>query len=154
MPYTVYTDANSKYLSDAGDKVAFTSSGDAAPLIESAERIIRARLSGFIDKAYQATWVDTSTTPEIIQEIAAKLAAALQYRRRASEDATETDSYAQTLYNEAIADLQCIVDGDIDITEDGLVLADTANISQLNFYPNDLAIGTEDDVKFSIGMQF
>src|SRR5437879_4762406 len=110
MSYTVYTDINNKYLSDAGDKVAFTSSGDASPLIQSAERIIRARLSGFIDIGYQATWVDTTTTPELIQEIAAKLAAALRYRQRASEDSPDRVSpYAQTLYDEAMANLQAIV---------------------------------------------
>lgn len=152
MSYTVYTDVNAKYLSDAGDKVSFTSSNDAIPQIQSAERIVRAQLSGFIDPTYLATWSDTTTTPEIIQEITAKLAAALRYRARASEDnPDEAHSYAQTLYDEAIGMLRDIVNGDMDIIEVGLILADTAAMSQLHFYPNDTAIGTEDDVIFRIG---
>ena len=155
MSYTTYTDVNNKYLSDAGDKVAFTSSGDAAPLIQSAERIIRARLSGFIDPAYQATWVDITTTPEIIQEIAARLAGSLQYRKRASEDAPDAPStYAQTLYNEGLAMLDAIVAGNLDITEVGLVLANTSAMSELHFYPNDTAIDTDDDVKFKMGVRW
>lgn len=155
MSYTVYTDVNSKYLGDVGDKAAFVSSNDAAPLIQSAERIIRASLSGFIDPTYQASWVDTTTTPEIVQEIAAKLAAALRYRQKASEDAPDTtSSYAQTLYDEAIGMLRGIVDGSLDITEVGLILAGTGSLSELHFYPNDTAIDTEDDVKFRIGARW
>ena len=153
MSYTVYTDVNNKYLGDVGDKAAFTSSNDAAPLIQSAERIIRASLSGFIDPTYQATWVDTTTTPEIIQEIAAMLAAALRYRQRASEDAPdEASSYAQVLYDEAMAMLRSIVNGDMDITEVGLVLASTANMNELHFYPNDSVCDSDPDgVKFQMG---
>lgn len=155
MSYTIYTDVNNKYLGDIGDKAAFTSTMDAAPQMQSAERIIRARLSGFIDPAYQATWLDVNTTPEIIQEIAAKLTAALRYRERTSEDAVEVSAYAQTLYDEAMADLKAIVDGDLDIVEAGLVLADTAAMSQLHFYPNDsIEEGDPDDVKFRIGQVF
>ncbi len=156
--YTVYTDCNSKYLSDIGDKVAFTSSGDAAPLIESAGRIIRARLGSFIDSAYMSTWQDTTTTPELIQEIAAKLAAALQYRRRASEDSPDAVSaYAQQLYDEAMASLQCILDGDLEIIDVGLVLTGSggSRLSELHFYPNDTVQDQDPDgVKFQIGQRF
>ena len=156
MSYTDYASVNNKYLGDTGDKAAFTSSGDAAPLIESAERIIRARLSGFIDPAYQATWLDTNTTPEIIQEIAARLTAALRYRQRSSEDVPgEPNSYAQTLYNEAMDMLTAIVDGKLDIIEVGLVLADSAQRSVLHFYPNDTVQDTDpDSIKFRIGQVF
>jgi hypothetical protein len=156
--YTVYTDVNTKYLGDVGDKVAFTSSGDAAPQIESAGRIIRARLGSFIDATYMSTWIDTTSTPEFIQEIAAKLAAALQYRRRASEDVPDAVSaYAQQLYDEAMADLQCILDGDVEIVEVGLVTTGTggSRLSELHFYPNDTVCDPDPDgVKFEIGMRF
>lgn len=155
--YTVYTDVNNKYLGDIGDKVAFTSAGDAVPQIESAGRIIRARLASFIDSSYMSTWTDTTNTPEIIQEIAAKLAAALQYRRRSSEDvADQVSTYAQTLYDEALADLQGIIDGEIDITDVGLVLSGTGSgLSELHFYPNDTVQDSDPDgVKFQIGMKF
>lgn len=156
MSYVTYTTVNSKYLSDVGDKAAFKSSTDAAPQIESAERIIRGRLSGFIDPAYQASWVDPTTTPEIIQEIAAKLAAAFRYRAAASEDSPDSVSaYAQTLYDEALADLKAIVDGEMDIVEVGLVLANTAAMSELHFYPNDSVDDNDPDgVKFEMGMKF
>jgi hypothetical protein len=155
--YTVYTDVNSKYLSDAGDKVAFTSSGDATAQIDSAGRIIRARLASFIDSTYMSTWQDTTNTPEIIQEIAAKLAAALQYRRRASEDTPDQVSpYAQTLYDEAFADLKAIQDGDMDIVDVGLVLTGTGSgLSELHFYPNDSVDDFDPDgVKFEIGKRW
>jgi hypothetical protein len=156
MPYTTYLAVNNKYLSDAGDKVGFTSSGDALANMESAERIIRARLNGFIDPTYMATWVDDTTTPELIQEIAAKLTAAFRYRQRASEDLPDgVAGYAQTLYVEAMDMLAAIINGKLDIVEGGLVLSEAGHLNESHFYPNDTVQDWDyDGVKFRMGAVF
>jgi len=154
MAYADYLDANNKYLNDS--VVSFTSNNDFAPELESAERTIRAYLSGRVLPVTVATWVTPAATPEFIREIAAKLAAALRYRRLHAVDVPqEISAYAQQLYDEAIATLTDINNGTLDLVGLGVTDLDSAGmLTPDHFWPNDDAIGTPDDQKFAMGMEF
>ena len=154
MAYSDYLDANNKYLNDS--VASFSSNGDYGPEVNSADRTIRAYLSGRVLPATVALWVDPSSTPEFLRELSAKLAAALRYRRLHSVDVPqEVSSYAQQLYDEVIATLREIHDGTLDLVELGVLDTDsTGMLTPDHFWPNDDAIGTPDDQKFAMGMEF
>lgn len=120
------------------DKLYVYNADDDAP-IRDAERIIKARLSGTFSPATLATWVDETTTPEVIQQIAGRLVAALVYAKAFSSEIAGYPEYAQHLYDEAMSLLDQIVLGGIIITDPG---GDTnedvgGHLSRDMFKPND-----------------
>lgn len=145
MAYADYTDANNKYLQSAlsltGQPVVlFGSAADFGPELESAERTIRAYLSGRVSSTAMNEWINPGATPEYIRELAAKLAAALRFRRLSVIDAgaSGVSAYAQQLYDEAIASLTALQTGVIDLVEIGILDQNpTAELTDQNFWPND-----------------
>lgn len=89
---------------------------DKARAYQDAERIIRGYLAGVFEAATLAAWTTPSATPGEIRAVAGRLAAARIYRLRYSENSLDDPGYAQVLYNEAMAMLQAIIDGDIVLT--------------------------------------
>lgn len=96
------------------------------------ERIVRGYLAGVIPAADMALWVDPGDVPEVIRAAAGRLCAALIYRLRYSEQSLDDPQFAQTKYNEAMAMLQGIIDGNIIV--DGVV---TVQFDDTYFWPND-----------------
>jgi hypothetical protein len=149
MAYIDPVDIN-KHLDQT--KLSTTTVGSWTAEGDSAERIIRAKLSGMVDVATFATWVNPTATPEIIREIGGMLVAAQLYGRLYSEDIPEASSYAQMLYDRAMAMLNGIISGDIDIV--GVVVAASSNLSAANFYPNDNLDSPKEERKFGMARDF
>lgn len=114
---------------------------------EDAERVIRGYLAGAIDAAIIATWITPALTPGEIRGIAGRLAAALIYRTRFSEQSLDDPEYAQNKYTEAMMMLQDIIAGNL-ILEDIDVGTDFDNTY---FFPN---AGATDQPKFTMGARW
>src|SRR4051794_33232194 len=99
----------------------------------SISRIVRGYLSGIVDNVTLQGWRTPEITPEIIREAAAKLIAAQHYFNEISKTSPiiDADSYAQKLYDEAMAILQKIVDGVIVIPD--IVVVTDYSLSDLDF---------------------
>src|SRR6516165_8256280 len=80
-----------------------------------AERVVRGYLSGYIDPVIMAGWTSPDTTPDLIRAIVGRLCAAFWYRNRYSEDSLVDPQYALIKYNEAIAMLQMIQAGTMQV---------------------------------------
>lgn len=114
----------------------------------SVARIVRGYLSRVIDNGVLLSWTEPADTPELIREAASKLIAAQLYFNRTATATTsiEERSFAQKLYDEAIAILQAIITG-AEILPD-IVVTDTSSISELDFFPID-----DTDRAFTMGME-
>lgn len=98
------------------------------------------------------TWVDNSTTPTLVSQAIAMLVAAWTYNRAYSEETTAGNPYALWLEQKALALVDGIRDGSIDLIEVPGVGVEQAILS---FLPND-ATGTNevyDGVGNLIGLQ-
>ena len=106
-----------------------------------AYRLIRGRLSGTFDLSVINTWVSPATTPEQIRQIAGKIIAAKWYALLVAEDEPDGSTFAQNLYNEAIAALNDIRNGTLTVIGvDGEELENSALIES-SFWPNDTSPG-------------
>ena len=83
------------------------------------ERIIRGTLAGVLEATTLATWLTPATTPPEIRAAGGRLAAALIYRDRYSEDSLDDPQFAQVKYNEGMSMLNAIKAGDITLTDPG-----------------------------------
>jgi len=110
------------------------------------ERIVRGYLAGVIDSAVLATWITPVATPQIIRTITGMLAAAEIYRVRFSENSLDDPTYAQSLYNRAMAMLNDIIAGDLLVEG----VPDTTVVDNTYFWPND----TTDPPKFLMSGRF
>lgn len=136
MAYASIEDVNAN-LDES--KVLITEDDDE-PEQDSAERIIRGYLSGYVEPLEIASWVTPGNTPELIREVAGKLVAAFRYRKLYSEDVNEVSPYAQQLYDEAIGMLNSIKAGSLSIislTDDEIVDVQSAGLTQDMYYPRD-----------------
>ena len=86
---------------------------DLAKCKLDAERVVRGALSDVVEAAVLASWAEPEDTPEIIRAITGRLCAAQIYRVRYSENNLNDPQYAQTLYDQAMAMLLEIENGDI-----------------------------------------
>jgi len=121
---------------------------DLIKVKEDTERIIRGYLAGVYTPATLASWTTPALTPDLIRAIGGRLAAALIYRTRYSEDSLDDPQFAQFKYNEAMRMLQGVIDGTL-VLED--VPADSATqFSNEFFYPTNEA----DDPKFTMDAVF
>src|SRR5688572_19326559 len=94
---------------------------DAIALIQvDTARLIRSMLSGTFTAVQLAVWVSPATTPDLIRGIAGRLIAAKHYATRYAEDSDES-TYAQSLYNEAIAMLADIRNGNLIVVGSDMV---------------------------------
>jgi hypothetical protein len=80
------------------------------------ERVIKGYLSSTYTAATLAAWADPDSTPPFIRSIAGRLIAAFHYARKLSEDMPDWDrTYPQRLYDEAMAMLLAVQNGDVDL---------------------------------------
>ena len=111
------------------------------------ERVIKGYLSSTYSAATLAAWADPDTTPGFIRAIAGRLIAAFHYARKYSENIPDWDrTYPQRLYNEAMAMLKEVIEGDIDLGIPGEE-AGTAFSGDF-FYPR------QSDPVFTMDMRF
>lgn len=131
------------------DKLKVEEIPEELPDVKSdAERIIRGHLAGVFSSAVLSGWTAPNTTPALIRAIAGRLAAALIYRTRYSEDDTGDPEFAQTKYAEAMALLMGVINGTLVLEE---VTAESATQFNANyFWPND----TSDAPKFTMDQVF
>lgn len=88
---------------------------DKERIEEGVQRVIRGYLAGSVDSAVLATWISPTTTPDMVREIAGRLIAAQVYRLRFGQQSFDDPEYAQVLYNEAMAMLNDIISGAVEI---------------------------------------
>lgn len=124
--------------------------GDDVDEKNDAERIIRAYLAGRVDAVTMAGWTSPSLTPAIVRAIAGRMCAALRYRTRYAENTTEVNTYAKQLYDEAMALLNGVASGAIDIPDisGGATISTDQTLTRGNYYPNDEA-PVEEQPKFT-----
>ena len=157
MPLVGITDIN-VYLPE--DKLVIYNADDDAPL-RDAERIIKARLSGTFAPATLASWsipgnlgdTPAPNVPQKIQQIAGKLVASLVYAKAFSSEIVGVPEYAQKLYDDAMADLDAIVIGDIILPPDevpGETVDTGSRLTSDMFWPNDDTTGA----RFRMSDQF
>ena len=117
------------------DKLAVLNADDDDLQLD-AERTVKARLSGTFSPTVLASWVDKTTTPEIIKEVIGKLIAAKVYARAFSSEVGGVPEYAQWLYDQAMEILDGIILGNISVPE----VTDTPDTGQHltrdMFWPN------------------
>lgn len=96
--------------------------------------IIKGGLSSVFSVTTLAAWADPSTTPPYIRSIAGRLIAAFWYANRRSEQMADWDrSFPQRIYNEAMAMLDMVRQGLVDL---GLTEESGVQFSNLFFIPN------------------
>lgn len=120
------------------DKAQISDGQDGDLQIE-AYRMIRSRLSSAFPIETIALWIDPTETPEVIRGIAGKIIAAKFYSNLVAEDEADGSEFAQNLFNEAMADLQGIRDGMIDVIGIDGVVIENSDIMETSFYPNNAA---------------
>lgn len=101
----------------------------------SVARVVRGYLSGSVDSATLMSWNSPTATPDIVREAAALLIAAQVYFNYAARTSLTIDdrNFAQLLYDRAIAILNGIIAGTIDIG----IPVETIAMSGLDFHPVD-----------------
>lgn len=105
-----------------------------ASLQLDAERIVRGWLSGYVDAAILSSWSEPDLTPDIIRAAAGRFVAAFRYRERYSEDSLDDPEYAQNKYNEAMAIIMGIRDGNVLIPDVDVSGGD--HMEEGDFYPD------------------
>ena len=130
-----------------------TNSSDITGYQLSTERIIKGYLVGIFTASTMAAWTTPDTTPQIIREVAARMIAGYRYRDRTSEEtpgAIEELSYGQRLYNEAMAMLNDIRSGQLDVIDvNGSTVIDTSGTSEIAGFPDNTTAPT-----FTMGATF
>jgi len=116
------------------DKISAEEGDLLEEIKEDIERVIRGYLAGHVDALEMALWVDPDSTPTMIRAIGGRLGASFIYRKRYSEDSLEDPQYAQFKYNEAMAMLNGIINGDIELDPDD---PSGVTLTLDMFYPND-----------------
>lgn len=126
---------------------------DKANMQRDAERIIVAKLAGFLESTTINSWTTPEDTPDIIRAIGGRLAASLIYRVRYSEDALDDPEFASFKYNEAMSMLEGIIEGNIVIVDPdtGEPITDpTSDFTNEFFTPN----STSDPPNFTMADRY
>lgn len=102
----------------------------------SVGRMVRGYLARAVDNTVLGTWATPDTTPEIIREIAGKLAASQLYFNAMSGTTLqiEDNNIAQRLYDEAMEMLRGTIDGSIVIAG---IVENAENLELEDFFPVD-----------------
>lgn len=129
-------DINANLPSGEKSAVVIADDSNTEFLQISVARVIRGYLSRVIDNGTLLGWTVPDETPELIREVAAKLIAAQLFFNQTAKTSTvlDKDSFAQKLYDEAIAMLQQIILGDVIIP--GITTNATEGLSDLDYWPN------------------
>lgn len=123
-----------------------------AELEASARELVFSTVSQVYDIA---TWADTATTPQLIRDAIGMIVASWIYDRSFSEDFPDGTGWATKLYDRAMALVNGIVTGDIDIGEVSTV---PVGESSPLFYPTDTTLNedgvTVEQAYFRMGQVF
>lgn len=113
----------------------------------SVNRVVKGYLSRVIDAPTMAAWTTPENTPDIIREAAAKLIAAQLYFNKTSRSSTATgpNTYAQKLYDDGMAILNQIIQGDIVVPN--IIVTPIEGLTALDYFPID-----NTDRAFTMGM--
>lgn len=108
-------DINANLPSDVDVPVVVADDDNTALLQISIARVVRGYLSRVLDLTTLVGWATPDTTPDIIREVAAKLIASQLYFNKIAEQSAviEPNHNSQRLYNDAIALLNQVIEGDI-----------------------------------------
>lgn len=131
---------------------------------ELAETAREVAFSTLVNSYDTTVWVDTNTTPKLVQSAIAMLIAAWEYNRAYSEEGGEA-TYGKDLEEKAYGLLNGIADGQVALEEYPGVGAQSETIS---FLPDDstgalevydglgylVGIAGDEDIKTRIGMRF
>lgn len=131
-----------------GDKLQVTDGNAEITLFQvDVERLVKGYLSSVFSAATLAAWTTPASTPTYIRACAGRLVAAFYYAKRYSVDIPDWDkTYPQRLYNEAMAMLEAVRSGEVD-----LGLAEEAGTQ----FDNSFFFPTEDNIaKFSMDMRW
>jgi hypothetical protein len=125
-----------------GDKLEANDANSSKLQIE-AHRLIRGQLASSFLPTTLASWTTPENTPDQIRSIAGKLIAAYLYRQTYSEETTDVPKYAQSLYNEAVADLVLIRSGAVTVLDvtDNPIEINQQSMSSADFWPNNSSGG-------------
>ncbi len=117
--------------------VASANLNNTAALQISVARIIRANLAQAIGTDIIFGWVDPTTTPEIIREIAAKMIAGMHYMEEVSRSGQiiPVDHYGAIVYQQGMDLMKQIINGEILIT--GIVSTSNDSYTEEDFFPID-----------------
>lgn len=141
-------DINANLPADEDMPVIVADDDNSALVQISVARVVRGYLSRVIDNSTLLAWTTPESTPEIIREIAGKLIASQVYYNRIAQASPDVpaNSYAQHLYDEAVALMTQIIAGDITIPG---ILTNSEQLSDLDYWPN-----SSTDRAFTMGQQF
>lgn len=119
------------------DKFAVTDGNEEIDFSQTdVERLIKGYLSSVFSSATLAAWADPNSTPAYIRSCAGRLIAAFYYAKRLSEDLPDWDrTYPQRLYNDAMAMLQAIRDGEVVL--DGVDEVPGTQFDESFFFPTE-----------------
>ena len=153
MAFISYEKANT-FLD--GNKLAFANNPDIEPELIRATNLILSRLSEVYPNA-RVTWVDTLTTPALIQDITGALCAAWRYSKVYSEEQVTSSSFAVALEAKAMELLDGLATGAYVL--DDASEAPTVRITSDDFWPNDsVSDDTESEDysprRFDMNMEF
>lgn len=141
-------DVNS-YLPNIDEDAVVEATDENSDLIQlSVARVIRGYLSTIVDTTELMSWDSPEDTPDIIREAASMLIASQVYfnfhaRTRMT---IEDRNFAQLLYDRAIAILEKIIEGLIEVP--GIDPGATSAMSELDFFPVD-----DTDRAFTMSME-
>ena len=132
---------------DGSGAVVTATDENTALLQVSVARVVRGFLSGVVDQETLMGWSEPDLTPEPVREAAAKMIAAQFFMQRVTRTTALIDDrhYSQILYDQAMAILNGIKDGEI-LLEDIVIVGDS--MSMFDFHPVD-----DTDRAFEMGME-
>jgi hypothetical protein len=141
-------DINANLPAQDEDPVIEATSENTNLIQVSVARVVRGYLARVIDPVVLMSWDEPANTPDIVRECAAKMMAAQLYFIFASRTTLTIDerSFAQLMYDEALAILNGIIDGTIVI--EGVIVEAEGGISELDFFPVD-----DTDRAFTMSME-
>lgn len=135
MALSAYTDGN-RFLDE--DKLAFPDANSYTKDVTNADRLVKAALMQAFGNDIIDAWINPATTPAIVIDISALLAASYYYRRIYSEETTGVPYYADQLEKRAMMLLDDIRAGRIGLDDETYVAG--LSMTQANFWPNDLTV--------------
>jgi hypothetical protein len=103
----------------------------------SVNRVVKGYLSRVVDNATMASWTSPDVTPDIVREAAAKLIASQLYYNSTSRSSTTTgpNTFAQKLYDDGMALLNQIIEGEIIIPD--VPVTPIEGLTELDYFPVD-----------------
>jgi hypothetical protein len=127
--------------------------------VDLLEQVETQVLSALVGTGYDtSTWVDTTSTPDLIKSIISMLYASYYLQRQYSEDQEVDNPWAKRLYDMATANIRGLISGTLTLTD----TSDFTVAGAPAFYPTDASSAacpdyydkSLGDARFSMGMEF